>query len=393
VGEVSVGIGAEDLRRRLFELLRNAAAFMGLALLAGTGGAVLLARHLKSQTLGLEPADLADLLREQEAVVHGVQDGVLAVDTSGRITVCNDAARRLLNTPLTPGTSIADAAVPARLRDVIEGRRPVRGMLTVAGDHVLVVTSHQVVRGGRDLGVVLTLRDRTDLDEMGRELDAVRALSDALRAQAHEYTNRLHTVAGLLQIGHTEEAKSYLGQLTADPLATENAESGRLADPYVRGLLAAKTAAASELGVRLRLADEADLHATLTAPLDVVTVLGNLVDNAVTAARSGRRRPAWVEISLVADGDRLLLAVTDSGDGVPDSLAGRVFEDGFTTSSDRAHPHGVGLALARQVARSHRGDVELLRHAGPDHGAVFAARLEGVLAPTQLAEAAPDRPA
>ena len=153
----------------------------------------------------------------------------------------------------------------------------------------------------------------------------------------------------------------------------------RLTDPYVRGLLAAKTAAASERGVRLTLAADAELHAPLTAPLDVVTVVGDLVDNAVEAARSGQRRPAWVEISVAGAGDSLHVAVTDSGDGVPELVRDRVFDDGFTTSADAGRPHGIGLALARQVARSHGGDVELLRPAGTDHGAVFAARLDGVV--------------
>lgn len=379
VGQVSVGLSANEVNERLWALLPTAAVLLGLALLVGAAGAALLARRLRRQTLGLEPTDLANLLREQEAVVHGVQDGVLAVDPAGRITACNETACQLLGVPLAPRDWVGNALLPERLRDVVESRRPVRGLLVLAGDRVLAVTSHPVDRDGRDLGLVITLRDRTDLDELGRELDAVRALSDALRAQSHEYTNRLHTIAGLLQIGHADEASSYLCELTADPLATENGATVRLTDPYLRGLLAAKTAAASERGVRLALAADAELRAPLTAPLDVVTVVGNLVDNAVEAARSGQRRPAWVEISVVGAGDSLHVAVTDSGDGVPETVRDRVFDDGFTTSADTGRPHGIGLALARQVARSHGGDIELLRTAGTDHGAVFASHLNGVV--------------
>ena len=379
VGEVSVGIDAAEIDDRLFQLLRRAGAFVGVALALGTAGAVALTRRLKRQTFGLEPANLADLLREQEAVVHGVQDGVLAVDTSGLVTVCNDAARRLLGVELQPGEPIADAPLPSRLRDVFEGRRPVRGMLTVAADRVLVVTSHQVVHAGRDLGVVVTLRDRTDLDEMGRELEAVRALSDALRAQAHEHTNRLHTIGGLMRTGHADEALDYLGQLAADPLVVDTTDDGRLVDPYLRGLLIGKRAAASERRVDLRLADDAELHARLSAPLDVVTVLGNLVDNGIDAAERAARRPAWVEVSVVADRDALLIAVTDSGDGVVPDAVEQLFVDGYTTARDRARPHGIGLALARQVARRHGGEVELLRAVGEDHGAVFVARLPNVI--------------
>jgi two-component system CitB family sensor kinase len=242
-----------------------------------------------------------------------------------------------------------------------------------------VVTSPSVRRGDRDLGHVLTLRDRTDLDQMARELDVVRALSDALRAQAHEYTNRLHTLSGLLRLGHHDEAQAYLRQLADDPLATEDGDRGRLRDPYVRGLLAAKLAAASERGVQLRLSPDSFLPTRLGTPLDVVTVLGNLLDNATEAAAAGVRRPAWVEVSVLAEADTLHLVVVDSGDGVPPDLVDRVFDPGVTTSEDEGQPHGIGLALARQAARRHGGELELTRTSGTDCGAVFVARLPGAV--------------
>ena len=318
-----------------------------------------------------------------------MQDGVIAVDRAGRVTVCNEAAEMLLGQPLPAGTSIADADLSPRLRDVIESHQPIQGMLTVAGERVLVVTSQPVERDGRDLGVVVTMRDRTQLDEMVRELDTVRALSDGLRAQAHEYTNRLHTVAGLLHLGHVDEARQYIGQLSSDVAATGDVTAEVVADPYLRGLLAAKSASASEQGVHLQLTADSELRATLTSPLDVVTVVGNLLDNAVAAASRGLRRPAWVELSLAADGDDLLVAVIDSGDGVPDEIGAQVFQEGVTTRTDEQGRHGIGLALARQVARSHSGDIELVHRRGDDHGAVFSARVGGVVARTRRPTAEP----
>nr|WP_237417741.1 sensor histidine kinase [Actinomadura rayongensis] len=380
VGEVSVGIDAAEVSGRSGALLRLAALFLVLALLPGGAGTVLLARRLRRQTLGLEPVDLTDLVREREAVLHCVDEGVLAVDRDGRVTVCNDAAARLLGHAPAPGTPLADAGLPPRLRATLAERRAERAAQMVAGERVLVVTARPVAHGAHDLGHVLTLRDRTELDQLTRELGVVRALSDALRAQTHEYTNRLHALAGLLRLGHVEEALAYLHDLAHDPLATEDGADTRLGDPYLRGLLAAKTAVASEHGVRLRLAPESYLPEPLAEPLDVVTVLGNLTDNAVTAARRGRRRPAWVEVSVLGAGADLHLAVADSGDGVPAGARDRVFEDGFSTSADRDRPHGIGLALARQVARARGGDVTLDRASGPGCGATFAARLPGAVA-------------
>jgi two-component system CitB family sensor kinase len=393
-GQVSVGIAAGEVSRRVGDLLRSAAGFTALALLLGVVAAAGLTRRLKRQTLGLEPADLADLLREREAVLHGIDEGVLAVDPAGRITICNDAATRLVGGPPPPGASVADAGLPSGLRTLLAERRTARGVLVATEERVLVVTAAPVRRSDKDLGHVLTMRDRTDLDEMARELDVVRALSDALRAQAHEYTNRLHTLSGLLSLGHPDEAAAYLRELVDDPLATEDGDGGRLRDPYIRGLLAAKTAVASERGVDLRLSGDSFLPGRLKAPLDVVTILGNLLDNAVAAAQSGARSPAWVEVSLLAEADILHMVVVDSGDGVPAAAVDRLFDQDFTTAGDDARPHGVGLALARRLTLRHCGELTLTRASGADCGAVFVARLPGSIesaAGSAVAGAAPVR--
>ncbi|MDP9182468.1 MAG: ATP-binding protein, partial [Actinomycetota bacterium] len=158
-------------------------------------------------------------------------------------------------------------------------------------------------------------------------------------------------------------------------------------DPYLRGLLAAKSAAAAERGVALRLSDDTFLPGRLMAPLDVVTLLGNLVDNAVRAAAEGSRRPAWVEVALAADDTTLLLGVSDSGAGLPEDAP--VFADGWTTHAADGSAHGLGLALARQAARRHGGDVELVLSSGDSHGAVFSARLPGAVQPSTSTLLAP----
>jgi two-component system CitB family sensor kinase len=382
VGEVSVGIAAGEVSRRTAELVGDALVFTGCTLLAGLVAAAGFAARLKRQTLGLEPWEMAELLREQEAVLHGVADGVLAVDAAGLVTVCTAEAARLLGTAPVVGTPLDDARLAPRIRDVLTGRRPVHGEVAVLGDKAVLLTGRPVVRDGRDLGHVLTLRERSGLDDLSSELEALRAFSDALRAQSHEYTNRLHTLAGMLQIGHVDDARDYLRELSADPLSVDTENILWVRDPYLRGLLVAKRATASEHGVDLRLVPGSRVGGRLTAPLDAVTVLGNLIDNGVRAAASGARRPAAVDVSLLSDGVDLEMAVADSGDGVPAGLAGQVFDDGVTTDSDTSRPHGTGLALVRQVARSHGGDVALADAGGGEHGALFVARLPGLVTPS-----------
>lgn len=373
VGEVSVGISTNAVNARTWHL-GVVLGLIGLGAMAvGVVGAVLLGRRLRRTTLGLQPDEMADLLREHAAVLGGVRDGVLAVDTRDRISVVNPEAERLLGHAPSRGQHVEEAGLPAVVRTLLEQEPAPTGAAVVLGDRVVVAHRLRVERDGRDLGTVLTLRDRSDLDEAARELEATRALTDALRAQAHEHRNRLHALGGMLHLGHLDRAKDYLEELEYDATWVPGID-----DSYLAGLLAAKAAVASEAGVRLEVSPETLVEGTLSAPLDVVTVLANLLDNAIRAAASGGGRPT-VEVTLASDGADLLMHVADSGRGVPPELVDAVFEHGITTRIGDGTGHGIGLALARHTARIHGGDVVLVDAGGEGHGAVFEARMVAVV--------------
>jgi two-component system CitB family sensor kinase len=378
VGEVSVGFDADDIRSEVLQRLGLASLFAGGALLLGVAGSVLLARRLKRLTLGLEPAELAELVQEREAVLHGIGEGMLAVDAAGRVSVCNGEASRLLGVTPVAGMPVAELDLPPRLRATLAGDGPADNVIALAGDRVLVANYRAVRRNGRDLGGVLTLRDRTDLETLTRELDSVRALTKALRAQRHEFANRLHTIAGLLQTDHHDEAVEYLHALSAGSVTALGAGTESVKDPYLQAFVAAKTAEAREKGVRLELGETSWVPTRVVAPVEVTTVLGNLVDNAIEAARLGTRRPAWVEVSLLADGDELHVSVVDSGEGVPAELAEEIFDAGVSTRD--SDERGLGLALAQHAARGLGGQILLGDNGGTGTGAVFVARLPGALA-------------
>ncbi|MGN6253147.1 MAG: sensor histidine kinase [Marmoricola sp.] len=378
VGEVSVGIDTAAIARRTHQL----GALLGLVTLVplavGVLGALVLGRRLRRGTLGLEPEQMADLLREHEAVLHGVRDAVVAVDRAGRLTVANAQATALLGGTVRRGAGLAEAGVSPAVVSLMEEEPAPSGALRFVGETAVLATRLPVRREGRDLGRVLILRDRSDLDQLGRELEATRALTDALRAQAHEHSNRLHALSGLLHHDHVEEALGYLDELSGSATWVAG-----LDDPYLAGLLAAKSSAAGEAGVQLEVSPETHVVGTLAGPLDVITVVANLLDNAVRAAATGHRHPARVEVTLVSDGDDLLVHVLDSGDGVAPHTAAQVFDHGFSSRPDPSG-HGLGLALARHTARADGGDVVLVDPGGPApdarHGAVFEARLSGALA-------------
>jgi two-component system CitB family sensor kinase len=374
VGEVSVGIAEERIASRLLALLPSVLTYTAVALAVGVVASFLLARRLKRQTFGLELPEIAALLQEREATLHGIREGVVALDPDRRVAVLNDQARRLLGLGGDSlGRHLADLGLPGHVRELM-ARDQVEDELASVADHVLVLNSRPVTLDGRDLGTVVTLRDRTELEALVRELDSVRGLSEALRTQAHEHSNQLHTLIGLLQLGLNDEAVGFVTDLVAARDTLSRDVSARVPDRLLAALLLAKTLVASERGVDLRLTPDSRIRGPLRSALDVHSLLGNLTDNAIDAAAGGSR-PAWVEVELRCEGDDLLIRVCDSGPGVPAATADDVFEDGFSTKpAPVVGRRGLGLALVRQIARRHGGEVRLAEPR-PGEGACFDAVL------------------
>jgi two-component system CitB family sensor kinase len=388
VGQISVGMSTSTV----YELLRkdlDAAAFTGgPALVIGAVLSVLLARRWRELTLGLQPTEMTELVRTQEAVLHGIGEGVLAADAEGNTTFINDEARRLLEIDSATGGPTDQIGLTPRVLEVLRSSDPTPTLATV-GDRVLVVSARPVARDGHELGTVLVVRDRTDVELLTRQLDAVRLMSTVLRAQRHEFANRLHLLNGLLHTGHTEEASQYLEELLeSGPLGSALPGIGAIRDPYLQALLAAKAAAAREAGATLRIGENTWAPGWLALPVDVTTVLGNLLDNAIDAVRLSGNDVKIVDIELLQDNSTLHITVADSGDGVPPDFVEQVFIEGTSTKPETDMPggRGIGLALARQIARALGGDVRLSSPVNPGAqlcGAEFIARMPGVMAESE----------
>ncbi|MEU9574033.1 sensor histidine kinase [Streptomyces massasporeus] len=379
VGAVSVGIAYDSVRARLIQAIPGLLAYAGGALAVGALAAWLISRRVQRQTRDLAFSDIAALLSEREAMLHGIREGVVALDRTGRIRLVNDEAQRLLGLGETVvGRSPDEALGAGRTADVLAGRVTGTDLLTVRGQRVLVANRMPTDDGG----AVATLRDRTELEQLGRELDSTRGLIDALRAQDHEHANRMHTLLGLLELEMYDDAAEFVGEVVGDHRATAEQVTERIEDPLLAALLVGKATVAAERGVALWVSDRTRLPDRLVDPQGLVTVVGNLVDNALDAVAGTPH--ARVEVELRAEGRTAILRVRDTGPGIPPEHRELIFTTGWSTKKPPAHrERGIGLSLVRRLAERQGGSATV----GEAHGggAEFT-----VVLPEALAEPGPE---
>jgi two-component system CitB family sensor kinase len=379
VGAVSVGIEYDSVRARLVHAIPGLFAYAGGALAVGALAAYLISRRVQRQTRDLAFSDISALLAEREAMLHSIREGVVALDRSGRVRLLNDEAQRLLGLgPEAIGKPLDGALGPGRTTDVLAGRVTGTDLLTVRGQRVLIANRMPTDDGG----AVATLRDRTELEQLGRELDSTRGLIDALRAQDHEHANRMHTLLGLLELEMYEEAAEFVGEVAGAHRVTAEQITEKIGDPLLAALLVGKATVAAERGVVLAVPRDAALPDRLIDPGGLVTIVGNLVDNALDAAAGTPH--ARVEVDVRTEGRAVVLQVRDTGPGVPPEQRETIFTEGWTTKEPPAHgKRGIGLALVRRLAERQGGSAHA--DASPDGGAEFTVVLPEALAQAELA--------
>jgi len=284
------------------------------------------------------------------ALAHPRAGLAIRLDSRQRVNVINDEARRLLHiTSHAVGVPLTELLPPGRLRDVLDGTIGGADQNVMTSDALLVVNRRPVSVAGRDVGSIVTLRDRTEIEVTIRRMNAVTGLSDALRAQEHEYTNRLHVISGLLDLDEIREARQYLQVIAQQSAVSAEDLRSRVSPPPLAALLVAKIAVAAEHGVTLTITADSHLEAPAFDPNLLMSVVGNLVDNAIDAT-AAQPDPRLVTVHLSDANGELRIQVTDNGPGVPTEALSDIFTDGYTTKPPRGDLHrGIGLALVERL--------------------------------------------
>ncbi|PTY38290.1 histidine kinase [Saccharospirillum sp. MSK14-1] len=355
VGLVSVGYSLDQVRATINRYKLVLIVAMTLMLMASVAAAIIIAGRFKKAIFGLEPEQIARLFEELDATLQSVREGIVAVNRDGQITTVNRTAIETLG--LAPDTALVGTKIDEILPDsgllpILDSGESQFDQEVWLNGRLMIVNRLPVKQEGELIGVVSSFRLRDELDQVSRQLTRIQQYADTLRSQTHEYSNKLHTIAGLIQLGAHDEALALIGSEVSDHQALIQLLLEAVPDPVLAGCLLGKYNRAREMGLLLIIDPDSRMtELPDSLPRDqLVSVVGNLIDNALEATRQSSPNGGQVQLSMTDLGHDLIFEVEDQGPGIPNEQRERIFEKGVTTKSD--NNHGLGLHLVRSfVAR------------------------------------------
>ena len=360
VGYVVVGLYLRSLASVTLSTVLRVLAMGALAAVVAALLAQRLSRRIKTALLGYEPDAFARRFLQREDILEALEEGILAIDKEARVIFFNAAAAQMLSLePDAVGRPLRAVYPASTLDRILRTGVPEYNVSMKSLREVQILSDRvPIYEDGKLAGAVGIFRNRTEVARLADDLTGVRHMVDAMRAYTHEFMNKLHVILGLLQIGEPEKAQAYIMDTTSTQREAVSRIMHQIREPSVAALLVGKTSRAAELGISLTLDRESALSADSAwlSPDAYVTVLGNLIENAIEALNQSRRVDKSISVSIREGADSLLLCVEDTGPGIPAGMRRKLFQRGTST---KGAGRGTGLSLVREVVDAYRGQIRV----------------------------------
>ncbi len=359
IGVVSVGFLVEDIERQIFRDLSKELVISALALIASIIGSFLLAKSIRKDTLGLEPYEIVNLYKVKNAVLHSVQEGILSTDQNGIITSMNQRAKTLLGIEGSVRNLEVDGLFPTSyLYDVLNSGEPQFDKEMSWKQKTIIVSCTPIFDEKSVIGVVAVFREKTEIEQMINKLSEMKTYSEELRAQTHEFTNKLYVLSGLLQLGEFEEAIDMIQGETSELEFQNQIVFEQIKDTKVQVILLGKIGKASEKKILFEIDPESYIerlpdHIRLS---QLTLILGNILDNAFEAV-SGIDEPI-IKFFATDIGEDIIFEVSDNGKGITEEDLSSLFNRGFTSKTGE-NPRGYGLSNADRAVKEIGGIIEV----------------------------------
>ncbi|KOF08695.1 ATPase [Planococcus glaciei] len=358
IGTVSV----EFLERDIYQSITERIKMIGLASLAvvllGIIGGVLLAKSIRNDTLGLEPHEIASLYRERNAILLSVKEGIIAIDGKGFITLINHSAKSMLNLDSENllGQPIKHFLHHIKIDDVLRTEKAVTNAEVPINEKTFIFNIIPIIENGTVAGAVSSFRDKTELKSLMNTITEVREYSDGLRAQTHEYANKLFLLSGLLQLDRHQEALEFIQKESVIHQQQNQVLFNQIHDTNVQAVLLGKISKASEKKILLEIDAESyiDPFPVHIEAADIAIIIGNLLDNAFDAVEHQLEKK--VAFSITGVGSEIIIEVTDNGKGISSEALTSLFTLGYSSKGDK---RGYGLFNVKRIVESLGGTVEV----------------------------------
>ena len=332
------------------------------ALTVGIIGAFLLAQNIKRTLLGLEPEEITKLYNEKMSIIDAIHEGLVAIDKHGDITLINDSALKILQLE----NKYNKNQIIGQKMDVLF---PTTRLLTITElgipeydkeqniNNTLIMTNRVPIKDRQKvIGAIATFRDKTEVTNLAEELTGVKQILEALRANNHEFMNKLHVILGLIHIGELEEAKKYITNITEKKQKLLSEVTNKIKNPTIAALILGKFSRAKELKINLRIDEATNLENDLKNISNnvLVTIIGNLIENAMESASKSLKEDKCVNVSIQESIKEIKIEISDSGVGIEKEYINTIFQRGYTTKTGSS---GVGLSLVKDAIDNLKGQI------------------------------------
>lgn len=360
VGFIMVGTLVEGVIASQNKALISILAYSIGGLILGIIGSLILTHNIKKSLLGLEPYQISRLYTEKESMLEAIQEGIISIDNKKEITMINDSAREILGiydkNPV--GKKIYEMFPDNGLEEVLESGKPELEKEEEMNRINIVTNKVPVIYKGNVIGAIATFRDKTEVTRLAEEITGYNEIVQALRANSHEFLNKLHIILGLIQTQELECAKDFILGIKGHQEQIEISVFRKIKDPVISGLILGKFSRAKELGVNFELKDTSFLNLRNDKNINsaLITILGNIIENALEAASNVEKIKKKVILSIYEEEDSIKIKVMDNGVGISDTDMERIFERGFSTNNKH---RGIGLALVKEKIDSLSGEIKI----------------------------------
>ncbi|NEU53927.1 sensor histidine kinase [Bacillus altitudinis] len=364
-GVVLVGRTLPSMADILGEMKQDILMILLLTLSFGLVGSFLLARHIKQQMFKLEPHEIVRMLEERTATFHSINEGVIAIDNQHIITIFNEKAKQIFSvTGDVVGRNIWDVLSDTRLPEIIDRAEPVYNEEIHMSGKRIMSSRIPIVMKKKIIGAVAIFQDRTEAAKLAEELTGVKNFVDGLRVQNHEHMNKLHTIAGLIQLGKADQALDLAFQTTEEQEHVTDFLHRVIQHDAVAGLLMSKIRRGKELGIKVEVDENSSLRdfPERLDQHDMTKLLGNLIENAFAAYDTVERDTKLISISIDQTEDVLAILIEDYGSGIEEDMIPHIFDKGFTHGKEGGT--GYGLYIVKTIIDKGMGNVEVTSSIG-----------------------------